>query len=196
MNSLENLEEVFSDKERMELIWVDNGIKPVGEIKEGNSKYKDLLKSLGFYSEFYGNRLLYSKDQKPILELKDAINRSNYDKEGRLWGYPLCCSRYFSKLRTKGLSSYEENLKITKDRLRRNQFVPAYFLNYVLCPTCISTRDSPSGKLEEKMGKALRSDDYYLYGKFKGESNGRVTCLQGANGEDFLIWEYTNSAKC
>lgn len=190
MNRLKNIEEVFSDKERMELIWVDKGIKPVGEIKDNTAKCKDLLENIGFYIGFYSNRVLYSKEQKPIIELKEAINDSNYDKEGRFWGYPLCCSQYFSELKRKGVNPYEENLNTVRNRLKIRQFVPTYFSSYVLCPTCISTRDSPSGRLEDKMGKALKSEDYYLYEKFRSEANGRVVCLQGADGKDIIVWDY------
>lgn len=193
MDKLENLRGVFTDKERMEQIWVDKGIKPVGETRGCNLKHKNLLGVIGFYTQFYDNGLLYSKNQKLIENLKHAVKDNDHNKEGELWGYPSCCTQYFSKLESKHSNPYEENLKTIGNRLKNNQFVPAYFLNYVFCPKCISTRESASGKLEDKMGEALKLKDYHLYEKFGGESNGRVVCLKFASGKDILIWDYNNS---
>jgi len=52
-----NLEEILSERGRMELIWVANGIKPVGEIKNGEYEHKQILDSFGFYTEIYENRI-------------------------------------------------------------------------------------------------------------------------------------------
>lgn len=193
MDKLENLGGVFTDKERMEQIWVDKEIKPVGETKSCNLKHKNLLEMVGFYTQFYDNRLLYSKNQKLIENLKHAMKSNNYNKEGELWGFPSCCTQYFSELKSKHSNLYEESLKTVNNRLQNNQFVPAYFLSYVFCPKCNSTRDSASGKLEDRMGDVLKSKDYHLYEKFKGESNGRIVCLKVANGKDILMWDYTKS---
>lgn len=191
MKKLKNLDDVFSDKERMELIWVKEGIKPVGEIKKNASEYKQVLDALGFYTEIYDNRLLYSTNPELVKELKHAINSRNYDKEGKFWGFPSCCSEYFTELQRKGLDAYSESLKMAKNRLRKSQDLPAYFSDYVVCPTCSSTRNSASGKLEERMTQALKSEDYRLYEKFKEESNGRLRYLPAQDGDGIILWDYS-----
>ena len=186
-----NKDKAVSDRDRMEMIWVDRGVKPVGEIKKNASEYKQALDARRFYSENYNNSLLYSKNPEFVKEIKHAIDTDNYEKTGKLFGYPECCTKYFTKLKNKGLEPGSENLKEAKNRLKNNEFVPAYFANYVFCPACNSTRNSPSGRLEEMLGEVLKSKDYHLYERFKGESNGRIEYIPTKDGEGMLLWNYT-----
>lgn len=191
MGKPKSLDEAFSDKERMELIWVGNGIKPVGEIKKNVPEYKALLDDLGFYTETYRDRLFYSMNPSLVDELKHAMESRDYNKEGTLWGFPSCCSEYFSKLKARGLDPYNESLKKSKERLKNNEFVPAYFHNYAICPACNSTRNSPSGNLEEMMAEALKSEDYKLYERFRQESNGKLRYVPTAKDNGIVVWDYS-----
>lgn len=193
MKTLEDIDTGLTDRERMELIWVKNGIKPVGEIKNADFRAKQLLNQLGFFADSYGTSLFYSKKGKYLKEIKQATDSSDFIKAGRLWGYPSCCIQYFNKLGNCCTDPYKESLEMVKDILRRGKKAYAYFLDYTPCPECISNRNSSSGKLEENLAEMLKAEDNNLYERFKRENRGEIVLLNGSEGEDILLWDYRGS---
>ncbi len=193
MKTLEDINTRLTDRERMELIWVENGIKPIGEIKNADFRAKQLLNQLGFFADSYGTSLFYSKNREYLKEIKRATDSNDFIKAGRLWGYPSCCIQYFNKLRSSSLDPYKESLEMVKDILRKGKRAYAYFLDYTHCPKCTSSQKSPSGKLEGGLAEMLKSENYDLYEKFKRENSGKIVLLNRLEGEEIVLWDYRHS---
>lgn len=190
MKTLEETGTNLAESERMELIWVNNGIKPVGEIKRADSGTKQLLNQFGFFTDFYGQSLFYSKNDGHLKEIKRATNSGDSVKAGQLWGYPSCCVKYFSGLKSRYSDPYKANLEMTKGMLRKGRKAYAYFLDYTHCPECITVQNSPSRNLEDRLAEVLKSEDYDLYKEFKRKSEGNIILLNGLGGKGTLLWDY------
>ncbi len=171
------------DKEKIEMICVAYGLIPIGEAKD-EFEIKKILDPAGLQYKEYNGFLLFSAYRERIDKLKEASKIRNDYVLGLMWGYPLCCVEYFSK-EAGGEEAFSAYLKEIRKRINDREHIEYYFRDYVPCPVCVKNKNSPSGRLEEKieglLSKAspkLHESFYRIKNNKSGDINGEWTILQ------------------
>lgn len=172
------------DKEKIEMICVAYGLLPAGELRNYDSGIKKLLDSAGLQYKECDGFLLFARAREEIDKLKEANEIRNDYVLGLIWGYPSCCVEYFSKKagRKKAFDAY---LKEIRKRINDREHIEYYFRDYVPCPACVKNKNSPSGRLEEKIegllskvSPKLHESFYRIKNSKSADINGEWTVLQ------------------
>jgi len=176
------------DQEKIGAICVDAGLIPVAST-EKNYETKNLLDLLGLYNTRDNGSLLYSRDRQKLNDMIKATKNKDEYKIGLLYGFPECCINYYNELKRKDKAPLIESFKAIRKRLKDNKPTPAYFREYVPCPNCLSTKDSPSGYAEKQMADVLKENSPKLHEAFNRIRNSKWIYFPSADNIAVLQFE-------